>query len=72
MIRKFSLLAVIGLLAAISAAVSPVPAQAAGTSTFSNPAPITIPSAGSASVYPSAITVSGMTDPISSGRAGGA
>jgi hypothetical protein len=35
---------------------------------FSNPAPIVIPSVGTGSVYPSSITVSGITDPVVGAR----
>ena len=40
-------------------------AAGAGAATFSNPAPIGIPSVGAAAPYPSQITVSGQTAPIS-------
>src|SRR5207247_9492258 len=35
-----------------------------GSGTFSNPAPITIPSSGSASPYPSSINVTGLTGTV--------
>ncbi len=41
---------------------------AAGAATFSNPAPITIPTSGTATPYPSPITVSGLTGTTSNVR----
>jgi subtilisin-like proprotein convertase family protein len=51
-------------MAGIAIAALGVGAGAAGAATFSNTTPITIPAVGTASVYPSQITVSGQTAPI--------
>jgi subtilisin-like proprotein convertase family protein len=59
--RCVSHVVVMAFLVSVFAVIFPARGQ-----TFSNPAPLTIPDIGPASLYPSPITVSGVTDPVAS------